>query len=210
MSRPKLYELKLHESPVLDGGRNYERFSLDWLLEVEVDTEADTDTENDPNSSSSKIPLLVLKTGDVIYIPELATGAGEFEGMRFIGKKQQHQQQKKTTDIEKKNHDKLLLLPLLQSSVQYPEFPPEIITQELYPTNDLLRDAYERIFDTMLSRMVGGGPDTLKDIMGGGDAELDEYWSNPPITRPSRKGTEQEPQQQWIIPLKLCQIAEIA
>jgi len=187
MLPPKLYELKLHESPVLDDGKNYERFSLDWFLEIEAD---DNENENDPNSSSK----IILEPGDVIYIPELTTGAGEFEAMRFVG-------QKRT----EKNQDKLLL-PLLKSSVEYPEFPPE--TQELYPAITLLRDAYESIFDTMLSQMVGG-PDTLKDIMGGGDAELDEYWSNPPIRRPRKGRKQQKEQQHWIIPLKLCQIVPI-
>ena len=201
MPRPKLYELKLCESPVLDGGRNYERFSFDWFLDVDVDIEGggrgrknDEDPdEGDPNSPS-KITLL---PGDVLYIPELATGAGEFETVRFIGYK--------TTDrSDDENHEKILL-PLLKASVEIPEFPPEILG--LFPSNDLLKDTYERIFDTVLSLTVGG-PDTLKDIMGGSDTELDEYWSNPSISRPTKKRAEEKPRQ-WIIPLKSCQIVSI-
>ena len=190
MSRPKLYKLKLYESPVLDGGSNYERFSFDWFLDIDDEDP----NEGDPNSSSK----IILLPGDVLYIPELGTGAGEFETVRFIGHK--------TTDSssDDKNREKILL-PLLKASVEYPEFPPEI--QGLYPTNDLLRDAYERIFDMVLGLMVGG-PDTLKDIMGGSDTELDEYWSNPPISRPTKKKEEEEPQR-WIIPLKSCQIVSI-
>ena len=61
---PQLLILKLHENQVLEDN-NYERFSYQWFLEC-----------------SSNTPS--VQPGDVLYIPELSTGAGEFEAVRFV------------------------------------------------------------------------------------------------------------------------------
>ena len=170
---PVLYKGKLHESPVLEGN-NYERFDLQWVL----------DTSSSSSDADDSVKFRI-QPGDVLYMPELLSGAGEFEAMRFVGNP--------VVD----GNDSKNMLPLLHGGVEYPEFPPEIA--ELH--NEHLRDAYAGLFDAMLETMTGG-PGCLQEVMGGGDAEIDEYWSSPPLTRPKR----QPPGGKWIIPLKSCQV----
>jgi hypothetical protein len=63
---PHLIILKLHESPHKDG--NYEKYNMQWILDV--------DNQNDYS---------MIQNGNMLYILELASGAGEMEGVRFVG-----------------------------------------------------------------------------------------------------------------------------
>jgi hypothetical protein len=158
---PRLHILKLHQDPAQDG--NYETFSWRWLLD---------DCESE----------IKISPGDVISFPELSTGAGEFEGMRFVGVRQGDNR-----------------LALYNAGIEYPEFPPVIVTlqQERQLT---LRAAYAALIDTLLQRQTGG-PDSLEDVFGG-SAEANEFWNEPALLR-------KDPNQgEWVIPLRDCQCQE--
>ncbi|KAL3921522.1 MAG: hypothetical protein SGILL_002704 [Bacillariaceae sp.] len=182
---PQLYQVKLHEGPVLEGN-NYERFDIEWVLDVSSQPASSSLSSAAASSSSSSSSR--VEPGDVLYIPELVTGAGEFEALRFVGNPTEKDPQ---------------LLPLLGGGVEYPEFPPEIVAMR--KDKDALRVVYASLFDVMLLRMAGG-PDTLKDIMGGGDTEIDEFWSSPPVSRTKKW----ESNEQWIIPLDKCQVKNLS
>ena len=159
---PRLHIIKLQQNPAQDG--KYEIFSWRWLLD-------------DSESEGMKI-----SPGDVVSFPELSTGAGEFEGMRFVGARQVDDR-----------------LALYNAGVEYPEFPPVIVAlqQERQLT---LRAAYAALIDTLLQRQTGG-PDSLEELFGG-SAEVNEFWNEPALLR-------KDPNQgEWVIPLRDCQRKE--
>jgi hypothetical protein len=154
---PRLHILKLHQDPVNDG--NYEKFSYRWLLDDTSQSESSSDDE------------MKVSPGDVVFFPELSTGAGEFEGMRFVGPRRQ---------IDNR-------LALYNAGIEYPEFPPVIVTlflpqQERHPSLTL-RAAYATLIDTLLQQQ-SGGPDSLEEVLFGGSAheqQLNEFWNEPPL-----------------------------
>jgi hypothetical protein len=154
---PRLHVLKLHEDPVQD--ESYERFDLQWVLDDSSNQDA------------------IISPGDVLLIPDLLTGAGEFEGMRFVGQRE-----------PPSNH-----LRLLSGGVESPEFPPDIIPMH---SGRNLRDVYGKLLDALLLKS-DGGIESLEDVMGGPE-EVDEYWNEPPQLGEKKKDG------QWVIPLKNC------
>jgi hypothetical protein len=164
---PRLHILKLHQDPAPD--ENYETFSWRWLL--------------DDDSEELESEMKEISPGDVVFFPELLTGAGEFEGMRFVGARQ---------EVDNR-------LALYNAGIEYPEFPPVtvILQQERQLT---LRAAYAALIDTLLQRQTGG-PDSLEAVFGG-SAQVNKFWNEPAILR-------KDPNQgEWVIPLRDCQRKE--
>jgi len=183
-SPARLHVLKLHESPILESGRNHERFSMQWML-------VDSAGSGKPKVIADKDPAEwnAIEEGDVLYFPELLSGAGEFEGMRFAGSRFHE-------DSE---------IRLLRGGVEYPEFPREIIsiienrhgTSSEEKSKAMLRHIYESPFREMINQQ--GISFTLNDVFGGDE---DGFWSDPPIQRQNeRRLTAVE---EWKIPLDEC------
>ena len=170
---PRLHEIKLCESPVIEGDDGYERFDRSWYLDT-------------TSSSSSASSAMVIRPGDVLYIPELLTGAGELEAMRFVGPptSTDHEESSSSQDSQHQEETAKNLLPLYGAGVEYPEFPQAIIAinDGRRSESSSLRDDYADLLDAMLAKMTGG-PNTLQELMGGGMAEVDEYWNHPPVLR---------------------------
>lgn len=182
--RPRLHVMELHESPILEG-TNYERFSYQWILEM-----PSSSTSSSPSTSS---PAAVVRSGDLIFVPSLLSGAGEFEAMRFVG------------DYAVSGEEEESYI-LLKGGVEYPEFPSTIV--DSYPTpSQQLREAYAHLFDSILQRQHGG-IDSLQDVMGG-PKPLEEYWNEPPRLRETTTKTDGDPEEPiWIIPWRDCRHLE--
>jgi hypothetical protein len=157
---PSLHILKLHEDAAPGG--NYERFGFQWILD-------ETDAES------------IVSEGDVVFIPSLLTGGGEFEGLRFVGKRQ---------PTNPKN------FVLHNGGIEYPEFPKDIIAM-----TQSLQAAYAPLLDKMLVKTMSG-PDSLEEVMEGADGGVAEFWANPPKLR------EKECGDTWVIPLRDCTIED--
>jgi len=121
-----------------DHADDYSRFRRHWLL---VGAQGE------------------VEPGDVVQCPELLTGAGEFEGLRFVG----------PSDEEGR-------LPLLPGGVEAPVFPKAIIDMlggEVVAAE--LRARYEEALEASL-RMQRGM--SLGDIFGG---NAEEFWASPDV-----------------------------
>ena len=176
--RPKLHILQLHENPVIDDD-NYERFSWRWILVVPNDI---------PDTTKGLLPT--ISTGDVISFPQLLTGAGEWEGIRWVGSR-----------LSEDRTAASISFPLYKAGVEYPEFTSEQV-QWLQQYNVTLRMAYEDLLDTALRRNHNGGPTSLSEVLGGKDP-LEDYWKNPPILR-----RRHQLDVDWLIPLDQCTVME--
>jgi len=165
----KLHVLKLHESPIVDGN-NYNRFYMLWLL------------QNDgPPKDSLEAGWQGIDSGDVLFFPELQTGAGEFEGLRFAG------------ELDHNN-----AIPLLLAGVESVEFPPEIAAMADQNNPLTLRRLYEQPLEEVLGMQSGGL--TLEDLYGGSEV-VEEFWAKPDIKRNAN-----ENQDEWMIPLSACSL----
>lgn len=163
---PRLHVLKLHESPVVDG--DYSRFDMVWVI----------DDGSPPGNSGEEFGG--INTGDVLYFPELLSGAGEFEGTRIVG-----------TRIDQG-------LPLLRCGIEGPEFSQEILA--LSEGSDLtLRELYSRPFDSILEEQGF----SLLDLIGGAE-DMDSFWANPTLQR--RPSREPDGTNIWLIPLGSCSL----
>ena len=172
MPKPQLHIIKLHESPVLDGD-NYERFSMPWILDTTVTPPATSEA---------------FCTGDVLLIPTLLSGAGEFEAMRFLG-----------PNVDGQENQFLIL----NAGVEYPEFPAVIVDAFSSEPEGGLKEAYAKLFQTYLLKS-GCGVSSLLEIMGGDESDLAEFWKHPPLQR-RRRHPSDDP---WIIPLKDCTVEQ--
>lgn len=132
-----LHVLKLPEDPVLPGG-DYSRFSMRWLL--------------DPGSASG------VATGDLVQLDELLSGAGECEGLRWVG----------PADAAGRRE-------LLTGDVESPVFP-RAVAERFGPGGEALRQRYELGLEKVLS-LQGF---TLADIFGG---SAEEFWAAPDVVR---------------------------
>jgi hypothetical protein len=187
--KTRLFILKLPESPIVtepDGTANYERFDMSWILVVKkrggtrlhplLPDECNREEEVGEETS-------IIREGDAIFFPELLTGAGEFEGFRFVGEQLQDDE-----------------LRLLSGGIEFPEFPCEIVQLIQNNNNITLRTAYEHIFNQMISTS-SGCLSNMDDVIGG---SADDYWASPNIQRQNeRRLTEVK---EWKIPLNECQI----
>lgn len=121
-----------------DHADDYSRFRRHWLL---VGAQGE------------------VEPGDVVQCPELLTGAGEFEGLRFVG----------PSDEEGR-------LPLLPGGVEAPVFPKAIIDMlggEVVAAE--LRARYEEALEASLHMQRGM---SLGDIFGG---NAEEFWASPDV-----------------------------
>lgn len=157
---PRLYILKLHEPPHKDG--NYEKYAMQWIL----------DDDNIDVSDDKRI-----QQGDMLYIPELASGAGEMEGVRFVG------------DPTGSNG-----FVLLGSGIESPVFPRALVEQKSPP--ELRRD-YEALLEIVLQQQGF----SLVDLFGGQEV-VEEFWANPDVERNPKKETQGE----WHISLAECKV----
>ena len=114
-----------------------------------------------------------VEPGDVVQCPELLTGAGEFEGLRFVG----------PSDEEGR-------LPLLPGGIEAPVFPKAIIDMlgvEVVAAE--LRARYEEALEASL-RMQRGM--SLGDIFGG---NAEEFWASPDVQQ-----KEPQTEGEYVIP----------
>jgi len=118
-----------------------------------------------------------VQPGDMLFIPELVTGAGELEGVRFVG-----------TRKEGGGYE------LLGAGIESPMFPPAIANDK--SPHDL-RQHYESLLDVVLQEQGGF---SMADLFGGADV-VEEFWASPDVER-RLKETEGE----WHIPLNQCKI----
>ena len=109
-------------------------------------------------------------------MPELLSGAGEFEGMRFVSQ---------SNDSG--------AFQLLDGGVESPIFPRDIAQGQ--PAQDL-RNKYEGLLQKMLEQQNL----TLADIFGG-DGIVEEFWASPDVEQRSRSKHGE-----WHIPLDQCTI----
>ena len=160
-----LHVLKLHEPAVIDGN-NFERFDAKWLLE-------------DPNGT--------VAPGDVVFFPELLTGAGEFEALRFACANSASDMAVRTLELQ-------------GGGVEMAEFPAGIMSLlEQQPGGPSLRARYHKAFNKMLT-LQGLSMDILCE---GCDGGVDGYWADVAAGRcrmVERKATDEK----WVIPLAAC------
>ena len=191
----QLHVLKLFEPAVVDG--NYDRFRMMWLIDdglgKSVPKISDSDRSQSCSSDTSEQicegtaandSWKGIEYGDLIYFPELLTGAGEFEGLRFAGERSAE-----LTD----NY-----IPLLVPGIEGVQFPPDIAlrAEEIKVS---LRSLYEQPLQDVLSMQAGSL--TLEDMFGGSDV-VEEFWSKPDIYR--RRTPLKSEDDKWIIPLSEC------
>mmetsp|Transcript_739 Transcript_739/g.1495 ORF Transcript_739/g.1495 Transcript_739/m.1495 type:complete len:190 (-) Transcript_739:100-669(-) len=171
----RVHYLKLHESPVVDG--NYDRFGLLWLIDPgSGDAHPARSTSQGTDSSSSAWEG--LDEGDLLIFPELLSGAGEFEAMRFVGEKTEEG-----------------MWPILTGGVDIPEIP-QVIVSLLERKGLSWRAFYERPFETILKDQGF----CMSDVFGDDEEALVGFWSAPVVAR--RKGPPKS--ENWVIPLEHC------
>ena len=119
----------------------------------------------------------VLRPQDAVFLPECLTGAGEFEGLRFIGASKAN-----ATDQDP--------LPLLQAGIEGPIFPQTTVVAVGGPQH--LRHLYEPILEQILLRQGFSLGDFFDN--------LEEFWRNPDVG-PDLAKDEEEP---LLIPWNEC------
>lgn len=187
-----LHVLKLHEPAVVDGN-NYDRFSMMWLIDdsgpprkpVLVAGEDDTcDATSDSNNEQTcSQEWKGIEFGDLLFFPELQTGAGEFEGLRYAGERSEELTANMT--------------PLLVPGIESVEFPPDIVYMA-DKRGTSLRDMYERPLEKVLNMQ---GNMSLVDLYGGSDV-VEQFWAKPDVMR--RRTPLASENDRWIIPLSGC------
>ena len=135
---PRLWELGLPAEVAQEAATS--DFRRPWMLQV-----------NDANDNNDKIP----RSFDVIWFPDVMTGAGECEGLRFVG----------NTAADDR-------FPLMRAAVEQLIFPRELFNNS---SLSLLRQHYEPLIEQVLQRQGGL---TLKDVLGGDDI-VEEFWTQP-------------------------------
>lgn len=186
-----LHVMQLHEPAVVDG--NYDRFHMLWLMDdsngnsrPKIKSSAATATTTDDTCGAEEWKGIAF--GDLLYFPELQSGAGEFEGLRFAGER--------SDELFGGN------IPLLKPGIESIEFPPDIsVMAEKRETS--LRNLYEKPLEALLE--IQGGRMNLSDIYGGSDV-LEEFWAKPDIMR--RRTPLASEDDKWIIPLSGCTLIE--
>lgn len=154
----RLHVLKLPESPVADG--TYDRFDHHWFLDD---------------------PQAIVRPGDVVSLPELLTGAGEFEGVRFACVAANNRVQ------------------LVGAGVEMPEFP-QAIVDFAAQRGASLRELYHSSLDQIL---LAQGL-SMEVVCEGCDDGPDGYWGGVAaghcVLQPPRRPKNGE----WIISIPSC------
>lgn len=135
---PRLHIIKLHESP--HPNNNYERYDMHWLLDT-----------------TTRTAKPEIQHEDMLYIPELATGAGEMEGVRFI--------------VGNGSNG----FELLGGGIESPVFPQEIANDK---SPQELRQDYERLLNIVLQEQGL----SLAELFGGAEV-VEEFWGTPDVER---------------------------
>jgi hypothetical protein len=172
-SAPQLVVLQLPEAPPTNVGIAHQL----WILD-------DDQGRAKPLGCNDESYPRPVQPGDLMYFPQLISGAGEFEGVRYVGERL----------VEREENG----LPLLFTSVESPIFPGMFAQQP--PQN--LRQKYEPIFHRILQSQGGL---SLEDLFGGVTV-VEEFWANPDVER--RRLTEIK--ETWVIPLKECTCVDLS
>jgi hypothetical protein len=157
LRNPYLHVLQLHESPVAD------RFQCQWVLQALA-------------NPIDAPPNFAVREGDVVFFPDLKSGAGELEGVRLVGPR----------DV---NGD----FPLLSAGIESPIFPTAIATN-MTPAD--LRSRYEQPLEQVLQQQGL----SMADLFGGADV-VEQFWQSPD-SECGRRLTEVK--ETWMIPLESC------
>ena len=135
----KSSSLHVLQSPLVDGWK-YQ--ACQWMLET---------LENAPIEAP---PNFTMREGDMLFFPELNTGAGELGGVRIVGPRDA-------------NGD----FPLLSAGIEKPIFPTAIAVNNS-PAE--LRERYEQPLEQVLKQQGF----SMEDLYGGPD-DLEEFWRSP-------------------------------
>uniref|UniRef100_A0A7S2HK88 Uncharacterized protein n=1 Tax=Helicotheca tamesis TaxID=374047 RepID=A0A7S2HK88_9STRA len=178
----RLHLLKLHESPILPEPDNddndfgdfdaYERFHMIWIVDDENGS-----SEPTPEDAASSKTWEGITEGDLVAIPELLSGSGEFESLRFAGARREGGG-----------------IPLLEGGIESPEIP-SVIFSLAEQKGFSLREMYERPIESFLDEQGF----SLADVFGA-DEDVDEFWENPHVARRTGPPTDDT----WQIPLRQC------
>lgn len=126
--------------------------------------------------------------GDLVVFSTLLSGAGEFEAVRFVGRK----------TIEYTGEDgKEEVMPLLTAGIEYPEFP-TVIVHMAEERGVSLRELYEVPFNAILQSQPGRFG--LIDLFSSDEEAYREFWDDVPVARRRRppSGTP------WTFSLRDC------
>lgn len=170
-------EPSVHYLDFKDGRPAYDRFHVLWKL-VDLDKQP---TVLGDNVDGSKQNDFRLAEGDLVVFQSLLSGAGEFEGVRFVGAKMAEDDD---------------ALPLLPAGIEYPEFP-SLIVQHIDNVASL-KTIYEAPFNAVLQEQ--SSKYNLRDVFSSDEDAYNQFWNDPPIAR--RRGPPGgDP---WLISLSDC------
>mmetsp|Transcript_17593 Transcript_17593/g.27580 ORF Transcript_17593/g.27580 Transcript_17593/m.27580 type:complete len:201 (+) Transcript_17593:159-761(+) len=175
-----MIEASVHFLDFTDNSPTYDRFNVLWQL---VDLDKQPMTVSGLSKESVMKSDFRLKEGDLVVFPSLLSGAGEFEGMRFVGQKM------KLSAIGDYS------FPLLTAGIEFPEFP-SLLLQHMDVSS--LKEMYEAPFNAVLQQQ--SSKYNLKDLFSSDDEAYNQFWNEPPVAR--RRGPSGgDP---WSISLSEC------
>ncbi len=174
-----MLEASVHFLDFTENNPTYDRFDVLWEL---VDLDKQPMAVNGISKESVMRSDFRLSEGDLVVFPALLSGAGEFEGMRFVGQKKKLP----TGDYS---------FPLLTAGIEIPEFP-SVLLQHMDVAS--LKEIYEAPFNTVLQQQ--SNKYTLKDLFSSDEEAYNQFWNEPPVAR--RRGPSGgDP---WLISLSDC------
>jgi hypothetical protein len=182
-SAPRLHILHLPAIFTEDEGDK--DFRTPWVIDDE-DSQATPiprgTREQEHGADDETLSWKGLQTNDLLYFPDQLTGAGEFEGCRFVGER---------TDQG---------FVLLSLGIESPIFPAKLVAS----IGDVskLRLFYEKLFNIVLEEPHV----SLVDIFGGQDV-VEEFWTRPDTTKDGQSRRRREDTADctpWLIPLRQC------
>jgi hypothetical protein len=181
-SVPRLHILHLPASSTDDEVERY--FRTSWFIDDE-DRQATpilTRSREQEHAEDETLAWKGLQTNDLLYFPDELTGAGEFEGCRFVGEQT----------------DQGFLL--LSAGIESPIFPAQLVAS--IGNASKLRVFYEQLFEIVLEEQHV----SLADHFGGQDV-VEEFWNRPDTTKAGRQSRRREDTADstpWLIPLRQC------
>jgi hypothetical protein len=159
-------------------------FRTPWVIDDE-DSQATPipRTREQEHADDETLSWKGLQTNDLLYFPDQLTGAGEFEGCRFVGER---------TDQG---------FVLLSLGIESPIFPDQLVAT--IGNVSKLRVFYEKLFEIVLEEQNM----SLADLFGGQDV-VEEFWTRPDTTKDgqSRRRREEDTADSTprLIPLRQC------
>ena len=125
----RVHFLTLFDSPVTDGGSNYERMRWTWMLQ----------RDGPPLGATTADGTFEIQHGDLVAIEEFFTGAGAFEGLRIVVDREE------TGDTV-----------LMGVGIEMIDWPKDIMTWVRTQEGETLRSLYEEPLNLVLSQIGGG------------------------------------------------------